>query len=701
MSKFKSIAIITLTTVTLNALQAETQEGIEEVLVVGSKLNETRQELSSSLGYFDKSRLENESIFNVEDIFDRTANAFTGTTGFGAYSIRGVNNNGVAGSLNNSNALASVLVNQVALGINSGDYIKPALFDAESVEILRGPQSAIQGPNSLIGAIYTNYRRPSLDGYDGRVRARAGEFNSFDLAISQNVVIAKDKVAARFVIDNRESDGDVTNTVTGADDVQREDQLNLRAAVHVNPLNNDSLTFDLSYLRVDSDTNPFGLVIAPPGGDLFDREQPFSTEDDYPAEFDQFALETNWRINNALSLTSITGYNDFNLVQEFDGDLSPGDFLTVTAPINEELFSQEFRVKYTQDWIEWLAGAFYSDGDYNNGFSGVGIFPDGMGGVAPFNTETLNNENIEQLAVFGKVNWRPVDRLQLSLGLRWNDETRTNDNFADNNGIVSDLQANVSFQQFIPSGSVTFDFNDQASLGFSYARGFQAGGIAFAVFQGVAEDYDEEFTDNFELFWRYQSEDGQFLVNANIFYIDWQDQQVVFTVPGGFPGFDDLVENAGSSSVQGLEVEAEWAFAPSWSSFLSIGITDTEFDEFTLNGVDLSGTPFPQSPDFNIALSVSYEPSNGVFGSGTFSYVDSTFTEIAAPEITQISSRQLLSGRVGYKTERWRAFVWGTNLLDDEFEEGLFDGTAFGIVGAYGRAGAPRTLGVGLEFTWQ
>ena len=98
------------------------------------------------VAYLSAERLETDAIFTVEDAFDRTANAFTGTAGFGAYSIRGVNNAGLTGSFSAANALASVLLNQTALSPKSGDYLKPSLFDVASVEILRGPQSTLQGP---------------------------------------------------------------------------------------------------------------------------------------------------------------------------------------------------------------------------------------------------------------------------------------------------------------------------------------------------------------------------------------------------------------------------------------------------------------------------------------------------------------------------------------------------------------------------
>ena len=102
---------------------------------MGSKLDTGRQEFGASVAYLGPERLESDAIFTVEDAFNRTANAFTGTAQFGAYSIRGVNNNGLDSGFGNANALASILLNQTAVGPRTGDYLNPSLFDVGAVEI--------------------------------------------------------------------------------------------------------------------------------------------------------------------------------------------------------------------------------------------------------------------------------------------------------------------------------------------------------------------------------------------------------------------------------------------------------------------------------------------------------------------------------------------------------------------------------------
>ena len=674
----------------------------EDVTVVGSKLDTGRQEFGTSVAYMGQERLESDAIFTVEDAFNRTANAFTGTAQFGAYSIRGVNNNGLDSGFGNANALASILLNQTAVGPRTGDYLNPSLFDVGSVEILRGPQSTLQGPNSLIGAVLINYNKAAFDGYDGRVRLEGGGLGTRRVQVMQNAELVDDVLAARLTFEDRYARGAATNLVTGDEDVQRTDEQTIRGQVAFRPRADDDIRFDFTWLHNESDSNPFALVVPneAAGITLQDRQQPWNRPDQYPSSMDFLNLETHVALDDHWMIDAVTGYSRFDLTQKFDADLSRFDFLNVDAAGHDAILSQEVRAAYRGDSVDGLIGLFYSEGDYSFGFHGTGIFPDGMGGVAPFNRQTRLLEEVDQLGVFGRAEWSASERVLLTGGVRLNRETRRNDNFADNNGLTSDLSAEKTFSQVLPSGSLAYSLTPSTSLGVSYARGYKAGGFAFAVFLGVAEAYGEEFTDNYEVFVRHRTADGRLTLNANVFAIDWREQQIPYTAEGGFPGFDALIANAGRSALRGVEVESEYYASSALNVFASFGVTDSEFIDFVLDGTDLGGRAFPQSPAWNGAFGLGWRDPRGWFASGTFSYTDDAYTEIAAPVFTQVSSRRLLGGRVGYERSGWSVYLWGTNLLDDQYELALFDGRLFGLGAVYGRMADPRAVGAGVDFDW-
>ena len=674
----------------------------EEVTVIGSKLDTGRQEFGTSVAYVAAERLQTEPIFTVDDVFNRTANAFTGTAEFGAYSIRGVKNRGLTGSFANSNALASILLNQTAISPRAGDYVKPSLFDVGSVEILRGPQSTIQGPNALVGSVLINYNKPTFDGYDGRVRLEAGGLGTARAAVMQNVEIVDDVLAARVVLETRQARGAVVNTFHDIDDVAQTDERTGRVQLALRPFADDRLTFDLTWLHNSSDSNPFSLVVGDPvaGIDLFDREQLVNRLDVYPSLFDFVNLEANWLLNDRWSVTSVTGYGKFGFDQTYDGDTSSFDLLGVEAYGDDTMASQDLRITYLGNSVDALVGFYYSQGKYAYGFNASGIFPDGMGGFVPFLRRTALQEEVDQTAVFGRVEWSIGEHVLATGGIRFNRETRASDNFALNFGIPSTINGDETFNQAIPSASVSYAFSETTSIGVSYARGFQAGGIAFASFLGQAASYDEEFTNNYEVFVRHRAADGRLTLNGNVFVVDWYDQQVPYTPPFGFPGFDIFIGNVGRSGVTGFEIESEYHLSRTVNVFASLGVTDSEFEEFILDGNDLSGMHFPQAPAWNAAFGLGWQADSGWFGSGSYSYVDESYTEISAPRLTAMSDRSLLDGRFGYRFSGWSIYAWGTNLLDDDYELGVFDRAVFGSPGVYGRVGDPRAAGVGMEYGW-
>ena len=683
--------------------QETDEERIEDtVIVTGTKLGLGQSDTATSVSLFDESRIIDDKIINIEDIFDRTANAFTGTTLFGAYSIRGVKNTNVIDGFNSTNALSSLVINGNALGLSATDYLKPSLFDAAQVEILRGPQSVAQGPNTLIGSIVINYNDPSFDGYEGRALAEVGNLGAYRLATMQNVEIIDDILAGRITLETRQADGDVTNTTTGQDNVQRTDEETVRAQFKLRPHASDRLQFDLTYLRNRSDSNPFANVISDPtqGISVFDRLQLSDVQEQYPSEFDFASLEAGWELNENWSLSAVIGYGDFSSDQRLDGDLSPFPLFELGTSVEEEIMSQEVRLNYISNGWTVMVGLFHSDGDYTNSFDLQGVLPDGMGGFIPFNQFQTNEQSVEQTALFAQADIQITDRLATTLGIRFNQETRSFESVTNQVGAVATFANDADFDQVLPSASLRYDVTDALSVGGLYSRGVQGGGFSAALLLGEVRPYDEEFIDNYELFFRYAAPDGRWSANGNVFYFDWQDQQVPFTPENGFAGLDEFIANAGSSSVCGLEVELDIRVTDTLEVFGALGISETEFDEFIIDGQDLSGDAFPGSPNWNAALGFSYNGANGVFASGTYTYVDETYSELGAQDFTAISDRNLLSGKFGYRRDHWSVYVFGENLLDEDYELGLFDRRQIGAAGPLGSVADPLTFGAGIDVNW-
>jgi outer membrane receptor protein involved in Fe transport len=177
------------------------------------------------------------------------------------------------------------------------------------------------------------------------------------------------------------------------------------------------------------------------------------------------------------------------------------------------------------------------------------------------------------------------------------------------------------------------------------------------------------------------------------------DQQVALDSPDGLVNIDSYIANAAKSRRYGSELEARWQPCKPLAITGTLGWIHTSFDDLTLVGVDRSGQPFPNAPEWTASLGVSYHHASGFFATALFSWADSTYTDPANPVITALEARRLLSARLGYSWQNARVYVFGNNLLDDDYALGRFDNTPQGLP-VSGQIGPARSFGIGCELTW-
>lgn len=307
-----------------------------------------------------------------------------------------------------------------SLAPRTSDHLNPSLSDAESVEILRGPQSTLQGPNSLIGSVLINYNRAAFDGYDGRVRVEGAGLATERIQLMQNVELVDDVLSARVVHEDRYIRGAVSNIVNDTDDRQRTDVETTRVLLALRPRADESLRFDLTWPRSDSDSIPWGYHMEDPsrGITMEDRLQAWNREDAYPSDVDLLNLEAHIDIGERWAVDAVGGASEFNGLQLFDADFTPFDILNVDAWSKDDVASQEIRASYRGTGVNLLLGAFHSQSDFGYGFEGVGFFPDPSGNIVPFNRTTTLTEDVEQTDFFGRVEWDATDRVSLTGGVR-------------------------------------------------------------------------------------------------------------------------------------------------------------------------------------------------------------------------------------------------------------------------------------------
>ena len=140
---------------------------VDEVVVTGEKFERTLQETTTSVAVTTARRIEQESIVSLQDIYNRTANV-SETYGSAGFTIRGVSVSGVSGA--GDAPLTTVYVDGAPLPSGILFNGPTDVWDMQQVEILRGPQSTLQGLNALAGAVVLRSRDPG-PAWDGAALA--------------------------------------------------------------------------------------------------------------------------------------------------------------------------------------------------------------------------------------------------------------------------------------------------------------------------------------------------------------------------------------------------------------------------------------------------------------------------------------------------------------------------------------------------
>ena len=699
--------VVALSSATVEAQSMSGDEvSVDEVVVIGTKRNLTLQETQTSVALVTAEDIEEQVLFNVEDVLLRTANVSTDASGaLNNLSIRGITLTGVG--FTGTGATANVYVDGSPNTFNANQGAAN-LWDVAQVEILRGPQSTVQGRNALAGAIVINTADPEYE-FGADVRLLAGNENNQQYSGVLNVPVVDDRLAFRLVADYREIDFEVLNVNTG-NNTRFQEALTARAKLLWEPT--DLLRIELGYQYVDTEFGEFNQVNAPgpAGTPEFEAFDPFgkltygSRERFEFNEVSRFVFDLTYDVGKAWTLFGLATY------EESQRDTDFGASGVADAP--DDTYQVELRAAFDYGRLSGWIGAYHFDTE--GSFASVFSFAPAVFGAPSVPADaivifdTFQEDSTENQAIFADVTYEFSDTWSANFGARYDREEfrdtgltgTTTSNPPDCifdpevpqiGGLPctalfpppADAPTSADFSAFLPRGSVIYSFDELRSLSFTVARGYRAGGSYLRAVPGQTPqllDFDPEFLTNFEFAFRSQWPQQDITLNANLFFSEWEDQQVTIPGPSDIV-LDTLILNAGSSEIYGLEVELRKTFTDTLDMFVTVGLVDTEFQDFPF-AVDSSGDPvntedpsyanlagneFNSAPQTSLAVGLSYEMPNGFFVSGNASYAGSQFSDVTNLRDNEVGEYTLVNARAGYRRDNWAITGFVNNLFDERF----------------------------------
>ena len=192
---------------------------IERIIVTGQKIARTLQETTTSVAVITADQLDTQNITTSPT---RSTPQPMPPSPLGRLQHSGIDGQNVSGGGNSY--LASVYVDGAPLPrymISGGGF---STWDANQVEILRGPQSTLQGRNALAGAVVMTTTAPSHD-WQAKYRLQAGEYGQQEAAIAVGGSLVEDELAFRFSGEKKEIDGFNDNLTRNETSDYRDDEL--------------------------------------------------------------------------------------------------------------------------------------------------------------------------------------------------------------------------------------------------------------------------------------------------------------------------------------------------------------------------------------------------------------------------------------------------------------------------------------------
>jgi outer membrane receptor protein involved in Fe transport len=327
----------------------------------------------------------------------------TGSEANGSARIRGIGTVGDNPGLESSVAvfIDGVYRSRSGIGLNE-------LGEIERVEVLRGPQGTLFGRNASAGLIHIISKQPSLSATQGNAELTYGNYDFLRASGSMTGPIME-TLAARLDGVYVQRDGfyrDINNNT----DVNDRDRYFVRGQLLFEPSSELSIRLIGDYTKrdekccgavyVNGELNPFignlntpatpilvGGAVNPNGNNIINVirdlgqtlaafSNPFSRNiyvtpgRSYAGETEDKGIsgEVNWEFGGT-TLTSITGYREYDSDQGSDTDYSTVDILYRApdggASRRFRTFSQELRLQGTifGDRLDWLVGGYYADED--------------------------------------------------------------------------------------------------------------------------------------------------------------------------------------------------------------------------------------------------------------------------------------------------------------------------------------------------
>jgi iron complex outermembrane recepter protein len=642
--------------------------GVDEIIVTAQKRSESVQDVPLAVSAVGGAALDRLGVSNPLQLGATVPNFNLQTNSGVTYIyLRGVGNN----------FLGLGIDSNVAYHANGVYVARPraqvmSYFDVDRIEVVRGPQGDLYGRNATGGSINVITREPS-DEFSANATLSIGNYGLVQGEFGVGGAVVPDKVSVRaagFIVDRG---GYGKNDATGRDIDNRKEQAG-RLTVELTPSEPLSIEIIADYFHADDAWGvvhqagsgiPGALTLAEAFGNFPSRIRNVVSGVDPNRTIRAWGIQgtATLDVTDNISLRSITAYRKsrFTALDELIGtNPSMG---AISQLEKQHQFSEEVQLLADGTGWDFILGGYYFT-EKVDGFIHIPLFFDP---AAQF--DQRGTGDTKAYAVFAHGSWEFVPTLKLVLGARYSHEKRTSEGVFTAPFDPIPTGGRKSFNAFTPKATLQFEPSDNLTLYGGVSKGFKSGGFTIGV---PGPGVDPEKLLSYEVGAKAQLFDRHLTANVAAFWYDYKDMVVTRIV-----GAQTVEENAGKSTIKGIEFELTARPTDRLRIDASLGLLDAKFDSFTtpdpLNPaagpISLAGNRLPGSAEYTARIGAQYDIPIGdasMFSvNGDVFFSGDMFFDPYEHSGSYQSSYETYNASLTYDSGQWwTVTLWGRNLTN-------------------------------------
>lgn len=441
--------------------------------------------------------------------------------------------------------------------------------------------------------------------------------------------------------------------------------------------------------------------------------------------------QVEWDLADHLKLNSITAYRQYTSVFSNDNDVSPMAHSLGYGPLTFRFFSQELRLNgQVGENIEYTLGGYYSDQK-----SVYTSFQDLRSSGLQF--QQSDPVTADSKAAFLHVAWHPIDKLTLTGGIRYTEESKNYTYIRQKpyndatslaaNGVLglNTVVGSYSGKRTDYRANVQYEFTKDIMGYVQFSTGYKGGGVNPRPFEALqARSFNPEVLDSYEAGLKTDLFDRKLRLNIAAFLSKYKGIQLSLgncsAITGNLAPIPcALPVNAGDADVKGIEIESTIRPVVGFTIDGSLSYIDFQYKRFgsftnsagttvfvggptNLNGPQF-GDYAPFTPKWKWSIGAQYELLMGDAGSLTprfdISYQSKIYTVSANRASNRIDHYALANARLTWRNagQDLDISLEVTNLFDKYYLLTLYDQTVGGQGYANGQPGRPREWAVSVK----